>query len=123
MSWFLNARTQVADRWMDEQMFEEDLRVVLGMLRPNRQERLQGWKEYRTGGKHFRATISWDDEFELNSDNPELTVPCMSEVLETILVGAAKRQDDLTPQEEFEIYREVVRNLYKRLESLQSCYE
>ena len=100
----------VADRWMNEQMFEEDLRVVLSMLRPNRQERLAGWSEYRTGGKHFRATISWDEEFELASDNRELAVPCISEVLETILVGTAKRQDDLLPQEEFEIYRQVVRD-------------
>src|ERR1700710_1438618 len=60
---------QVADRWMQEQMFEEDVRAVLGMLRPNRQERIAGWSEYRTGGKHFRATISWDEEFELASEN------------------------------------------------------
>lgn len=115
--------TDVADRWMNEQMFEEDVRVVLSMLRPNRQERLAGWSEYRTGGKHFRATISWDEEFELASENRELAVPCISEVLETILVGTAKRQDDLLPQEEFEIYRQVVRDLYKRLDSLQACYE
>src|SRR5688572_29793108 len=47
-------------RWEQEQLFEEDLRAVLNMLRPNRQERLLGWSEYRTGGAGFRATISWD---------------------------------------------------------------
>lgn len=112
-----------ADRWMQEQLFEEDVRAVLLMLRPNRQERVAGWSEYRTGGKHFRATISWDEHFELASDDKGLTVPCMSEVLETILVGSARNQDDLTPAQEFELYRAVVRDLYERLDSLQSCYE
>src|SRR5688500_238926 len=61
------AQTAAVDRWVDEQMFEEDVRAVLMMMRPNRRERLQGWHEYRTGGKHFRATISWDDEFATNA--------------------------------------------------------
>src|SRR5258708_37902725 len=60
----MGPRTQHAvDRWVDEQMFEEDVRAVLMMMRPNRRERLMGWSEYRTGGKHFRVTISWDEEF------------------------------------------------------------
>src|SRR5690348_9426 len=54
----------VADRWMDEQLFEEDVRAVMLMLRPHRRERMAGWSEYRTGGKHFRATISWDPQFQ-----------------------------------------------------------
>jgi hypothetical protein len=36
-------------RWEQEQLFEEDVRAVLNMLRPNRAERLLGWSEYRTG--------------------------------------------------------------------------
>jgi hypothetical protein len=104
-------------------MFEEDMRAVMSMLRPNRQERLAGWSEYRTGGKHFRATISWDEDFELSSQDAHLSVPGMAEVLETILVGSARNQDDLSAAEEFELYREVVRDLYRRLDSLQSCYE
>lgn len=115
--------SNVADRWMTEQMFEEDIRAVMSMLRPHRQERLAGWSEYRTGGKHFRATISWDEDFELSSKDDGFSIPCMAEVLETILVGSAKKQDDLTAQEEFELYRQVVRDLYRRLDSLQSCYE
>ena len=55
-----------ADRWVNEQMFEEDVRAVLRMMRPHGRERLQGWREYRTGGSHFRVTISWDDEFEIS---------------------------------------------------------
>jgi hypothetical protein len=116
-------KENVADRWMQEQLFEEDIRAVMSMLRPHRQERVQGWSEYRTGGRNFRATISWDAGFEMSSKDDRLSVPCMAEVLETILVGSARRQDDLAPAEEFEIYRQVVRDLYRRLDSLQSCYE
>ena len=47
----------------------------------------------------------------------------MSEVLETILVGSATHQDDLTPEQEFELYRQIVRDLSQRLDSLQACYE
>ena len=115
--------TAAPDRWMEEQMFEEDVRAVLTMLRPNRQERVLGWSEYRTGGAHFRATLSWDEHFELASEDTGLSVPCMAEVLETILVGSARDQDTLTAAEEFEMYRQVVRELYRRLDSLQACYE
>lgn len=52
-----------ADRWMQEQLFEEDVRAVLNMMRPHRRERLAGWSEYRTGGANFRVTISWDEDF------------------------------------------------------------
>src|SRR5260221_13566456 len=114
----------VADRWMEEQLFEEDIRAVLTMLRPNRQERLAGWSEYRTGGKHFRATISWDKDFENARKAPrQLAVPNMTDVLETILIGSAKDQDQLSPADEFEIYRQIVRELYQRGDSLQACYE
>ena len=111
-------------RWEEEQLFEEDLRAVLGMLRPNRQERLLGWSEYRTGGAHFRATISWDEEFELaDGGRAKTRVPNMADVLEAILVGSARHDDDLPAAEEFEIYRGVVRELYRRLNDLQECYE
>ena len=113
----------VAERWMDEQLFEEDVRAVMLMLRPHRRERMQGWSEYRTGGKHFRATISWDPQFQRAAESDGLTVPAMAEVLETILVGSARNQDDLTPAEEFEMYRQIVRELHHRLDSLQACYE
>jgi hypothetical protein len=112
-----------ADRWMEEQLFEEDVRAVLAMMRPNRQERLAGWSEYRTGGAHFRATISWDKEFEHTSPSNPLRVPAIADVLEAILVGSARNQDELTAVEEFEIYRDVVCELYRRLDQLQACYE
>lgn len=113
-----------ADRWAEEQMFEEDVRTVLMLMRPNRRERLLGWNEYRTGGSHFRATVSWDDEFEMNDGGRgQMRIPNMTDVLEAILVGSARHDDDLLPAEEFEIYRNVVRELYRRLDDLQSCYE
>ena len=127
-------------------MFEEDVRELLRMLRPNRRERLLGWKEYRTGGAGFRATISWDGQFRdrpgdrtgaradvggSGDTHPEgggtspvrMKVPRLAEVLESILVGSVQHDDDLEPHEEFEIYRQVVRDLYRRLFDLQECYE
>ena len=113
-----------ADRWADEQMFEEDVRAVLTLMRPNRRERLLGWSEYRTGGAHFRATLSWDEHFELaDGGRGKTKVPNMADVLEAVLVGSARHDDDLTPAEEFEIYRDVVRELYHRLDEMQSRYE
>ena len=113
-----------ADRWAAEQLFEEDVRAVLTLMRPNRRERLLGWSEYRTGGAHFRVTVSWDEEFEVDDAGRGRTrIPNMADVLEAVLVGSARHDDDLMPAEEFEIYRQVVRELYRRLDDLQSCYE
>lgn len=124
------ANTSGVDRWAEEQLFEEDLRSVLTMLRPHRRERLMGWSEYRTGGAHFRATVTWDPEFELRAADggqshaeAQLAVPRMADVLESILVGSARHQDELHAEEEFEIYREVVRELHRRLDEMQRCYE
>jgi zona occludens toxin (predicted ATPase) len=124
------------NRWEQEQLFEEDLRAVLGMLRPNRQERLLGWSEYRTGGAGFRATISWDPEVEHagaagnarqrpghNPADEHFVVPQMTDVLEAILVGSVKGADDMAAEQEFEFYREVIRELHRRLDEMQRCYE
>ena len=111
------------DLWVKEQMFEEDVRAVLKMMRPHGRERLSGWKEYRTGGSHFRVTVSWDDEFEITSPDTALAVPHMTDVLETLLVGSARNADEINVTEEFAQYRQVVRDLYQRLEQQQSCYE
>jgi hypothetical protein len=122
--------TAAVDRWAEEQLFEEDLRSVLAMLRPHRRERLLGWSEYRTGGAHFRATVTWDPEFEVRAADQgqseaesQLQVPRMADVLESILVGSVKNQDELPADEEFEIYREIVRELHRRLDEMQRCYE
>ena len=120
-----------ADRFMEEQLFEEDLRAMLAIMRPNRRERLMGWSEYRTGGAHFRATISWDPTLEQTSAetrvgqrlDQQLAVPRLTDVLESILIGSVKNQDELQAAEEFEIYRGVVRELHRRLDEMQSCYE
>ena len=34
------------DRFVEEQIFEEDVRAVLSMMRPNKRERLCGWNEF-----------------------------------------------------------------------------
>lgn len=126
----MHPRTAPAvDRWVDEQMFEEDVRAVLSMMRPHRHERLMGWSEYRTGGANFRATISWDPGAVEPSghDDPageeHLCIPHLTDVLESILVGSVKNQDELPAEQEFEIYRGVVRELYRRLDEMQACYE
>ena len=110
------------DRFMDEQLFEEDVRTVLMMLRPHKGERLAGWQEYRTGGSQFRATISWDPQFGQDVGDDGLTIPKMADVLEAILVGSARAQDEMSADEEFGAYKKVVRELYRRLNELESRY-
>ena len=115
-----------ADRFIEDQMFEQDVRAVMAMMRPHRREKLMGWKEYRTGGADYRITVGWDEAFERSAQSAEercLSVPRLTDVLEGILVGSATDQDELHAAEEFEIYRGVVRELYRRLDEMQSCYE
>ena len=114
--------TDGADLWVKEQLFEEDVRAVLQMMRPHGRERLMGWTEYRTGGSHFRVTVSWDNQFGRDAKREPLVVPNMTDVLETLLVGSSKESGDLTPAEEFARYREVVRELYKRIDDMEACY-
>lgn len=111
------------ERWTEEQMFEEDVRAVLLMMRPHRRERLQGWSEYRTGGAHFRATISWDEEFEHAANDEPLAVPRMADVLLGILVGSLKNDEEVPVPREFEHYRAVIRELHCRVDEMQSGYE
>jgi len=119
------------DLFTGEQMFEEDVRAVLNMMRPHRRERLLGWDEYRTGGAHFRATISWDSQFEATATgdpaaedrNAKLAVPNLVDVLESILIGSMRSELELETHEEFDLYRQVVRELYKRVNETQACYE
>ena len=77
----------------------------------------------RTGGRDFRVTVSWDQKCEEENGSAPLSVPKMTDVLEAILVGSAKQQDELAAKEEFELYREVVHELSRRLDEMQSCYE
>ena len=111
------------DRWVEQELFEEDLRAVMNMLRPHKRERLLGWQEYRSGGKHHRVTISWDEPFAQQDPQPVLAVPNMTDVLESILVGSALRQDQMQPHEEFELYRAVVKDLYRRIIEMESRYD
>ena len=111
-----------ADRWMEEQLFEEDVRAVLRMLRPNRRERLEGWSEYRTGGSEFRVTVNWSEDCPQAGEMHVWRVPRIAEVLETLLVGSVRGIDEIPPQVEFQLYREVVEQLRRRLDELEPCY-
>lgn len=126
----MNPRTAPAvDRWVDEQMFEEDLRAVLTMMRPHRRERLMGWSEYRTGAKHFRATVSWDEEFaaDAGSDpDPQpldevFVVPNFADVLETLIVGSIRSEAELTEGEQCDTYRALLGELSRRVEARAHC--
>jgi len=120
------AAARAADRFVEDQLFDEDVRAVVALMRPHRRERLLGWTEYRTGGADFRATISWGEAFERapQSDGERcLAVPRLVEVMASILVGSVKDLDELTPAQEFDIYRGVIRDLYFRVDGMQGCYE
>jgi hypothetical protein len=109
---------RVLDRWADEELFEEDLRTVLRMIRPHRRERLLGWNEHRTGGRHFRATISWDDA--LAADAPAtpdpsptddcFTIPNLPDILESLLTSAIRPGADRATA-----YQSLLRDLSHRL--------
>jgi hypothetical protein len=118
----MNVQEQM-DRWVNEQVFEEDVRSILQFLRPHRSERLQGWNEMRTGGANFRVTVSWDEESDRQNKRGALNVPRMADVLESILVGSARQQVQLQPREEFELYRRVIQELSRRIDEMQACYE
>ena len=120
------AAAEAADRFVEDQLFEEDVRAVVSMMRPHRRERLMGWNEYRTGGADFRATISWDRALEhapQSGDERRLSIPRLTDVLVSILVGSVKDQDDLDVNEEFNIYRGVIRDLYFRIDEMHGRYD
>jgi hypothetical protein len=115
-----------ADRFVEDQLFEEDVRAVVAIMRPHRRERLMGWTEYRTGGANFRATVSWERSFERGPQTPaerRLRIPRLAHVLESILVGSVREVDGLTAAEEFGLYRDVVRELYRRLDAIEGRYQ
>jgi len=111
------------DRWVEEQIFEEDVRAMVQFLRPHRCERMLGWKEMRSGGANFRVTVSWDAESDQANGFGKLNVPNMADVLEAILIGSAKNQDQLSAAEEFALYRNVATELLRRIDEMQACYE
>jgi hypothetical protein len=107
--------------WHEEQQFEQDLRAIMEMMRPHRRERLKGWKEYRTGGPFFRVTVSWDEQWEDDPGTAARTaVPRMGDVLEALLIGSAYT-DESTARQEFAAYRQIVRELNRRIDELEDC--
>ena len=115
-----------AARFVEVPLFDEDIPAVIALLPAHRFERLPGWTEYRTGGVDFRATVSWGEAFGRAPQSDEercLLVPRLVEVLASILVGSAKGLANLTPAQEFNIYRGVIRDLYFRVDEMQSRFE
>jgi len=117
-----NPRDAFLSQWKSEMDFEEDVRDLLKLLRPNRAERVKGWRDYRTKGDGYRVTVSWDPSLESLLQGP-FCIPRMADVLESILVGSAREQDLLDPQAEFELYAGIVRELTERLKEMRSRYE
>src|SRR2546430_13494236 len=95
---------QQMDRWVAEQVFEEDVRALVNFLRPHRHERLLGWNEMRSGGAGFRVTGSWGEENERQNREGAPTLPKITEVLESILLGSARNQGEVTAPQELELY-------------------
>jgi len=110
-----------ADLWVDEAMFEEDLRAVLRMMRPHGRERLMGWAEHRTGGAHFRVTVSWDEDFARAARTRVLAVPNLGDVIESLLVGTARPAAALTRPEEFAHYRAVLHDVLRRVDAAEAA--
>jgi hypothetical protein len=75
------------------------------------------------------VTVSWDGTAERNRHNETdyetgpLILPKMADVIESLLVGSARHQDELLPREEFALYREVLHEVHRRLDEMQACYE
>ena len=75
---------------------------------------------------NFRATVSWERSFERGPQTPaerRLRIPRLADVLESILVGSVHDVDGLTAAEEFGLYRDVVGELYRRLDAIESRYQ
>jgi hypothetical protein len=123
----MSPRTRHAvDRWVHEQMFEEDVRAVLLMMRPHPRERLMGWSEYRTGGSHFRITVSWDDDFAamppdldpVTSPPDVFAIPRLVDVMESLLLGSIRADAELSAEAECRVYRALVNALSRRIDRL-----
>jgi hypothetical protein len=109
--------------WRREVDFEEDVRSLIRLLRPHRQELLKGWTEHSTRGEHFRVTVAWDPILDAAAKQSPLEIPNLTDVFEAVLIGSAKNQDELEPKAEFELYASVVRELDARLRDLRSRYD
>jgi hypothetical protein len=123
--------TPPVDRWVAEQMFEEDVRTVLQMMRPHGRERLMGWSEHRTGGGDFRVTVSWDEETFADGrasspgmEVPEgmLSVPRMAEVIAALLIGSVRADADVSADSECDAYLAVLGEVARRVEDLRKQF-
>ena len=109
---------QPLTQWQHDLAVEQDVRTLLQILRPHGLRQVAGWNEHRCVGDHFRVTVSWDDALHRAGVNEPYVIPRLADVMESILVGSARNQDELTPEAEFALYRAIVRELGQRLDSL-----
>ncbi len=116
------ARGEQVGRWLTEQRLAADVRSLLGHLDPHRAEAWRRWREHRTRTADLSVTVSWADTFA-EGDEGHFVVPHLATVIESLLVGAATAQDDLTVEEECGLYRSVVEELARRIDALQESYE
>src|SRR5256885_13497724 len=89
---------QQMDRWVAEQIFEEDVRALVNFLRPHRHERLLGWNEMRSGGGGVLGGGSGGGE---NGGPKREGRPPRAEKkkgVESILVGLGREPEGVTPR-------------------------
>ena len=115
-------RSQQVGRWLTEQRLAADVRSLLGQLDPNRAEAWRRWREHRTRTADLSVTVSWAETFAAGDDG-QFVVPHLAAVIESLLVGAATAQDDLTVEEECGLYRSVVEELSRRIDAMQESYD
>lgn len=108
-------------RWLAEQAMAADVRAALVAMDPNRREAWCGWREHRTRTAELSVTVSWAERFAAGDDG-RFVVPHLAGVLEALLVGAAAGQDELSVADECDLYRDVVGELARRIDAIESCY-
>ena len=115
-------RAEAVSRFLTEQRLAADVRSLLGQLDPNRAEAWRRWREHRTRTAELSVTVSWADSFA-EGDDGHFVVPHLAAVLESLLIGAATVQDDLTVEEEAGLYRSVVEELGRRIDAMAAAYD
>ena len=113
-----------APEWPRDHVTDQEIDELLKILQASNEaaERNLAWIENRSRGEGFRVTVSWDPEIS-PTEADLFTIPRITDVLEAVLIGSARNQDDLDHNEEFELYAMVVRDLAARVQELRSRYE
>ena len=110
--------------WPREHVTDAEIDELLKILEASNKaaERNLAWIEQRSRGEGFRVTVSFDPDI-VSAETDLFSIPRITDVLEAVLIGSARNQDELQPEEEFELYAMVVRDLAARIQELRSRYE